>query len=248
VIVCKSPAELELMHAANQIVATVRDEVVARVAPGVTTGELDSYAEARVRELGGVPAFKGYRGFPATLCLSLNEEVVHGIPSNERRLAPGDYYGDSAITVPVGTVEADLSRLLAVTEGSLQEAIRQCLPGKRVGDISAAVQRHVEAQGFSIVRDFVGHGIGKSLHEDPQVPNFGDPGIGARLRPGMVLAIEPMVNMGEPAVEVLDDGWTAVAADRRPSAHFEHSVAITEEGPWILSLAERSVVANTAGH
>lgn len=259
-IVCKSPAELELMHAANQVVATVRDEVVARVAPGVTTGELDSYAEARVRELGAVPAFKGYRGFPATLCLSLNEEVVHGIPSTKRRLAPGDilgidlgvnldgYYGDSAITVPVGTVEPDVSRLLAVTEAALQEAIRQCLPGKRVGDISAAVQRHVEAQGFSIVRDFVGHGIGKSLHEDPQIPNYGDPGIGPRLRPGMVLAIEPMVNMGGPEVEVLDDGWTAVAADRRPSAHFEHSVAITEEGPWVLSLAEQSVVASTAGH
>lgn len=259
-IVCKSPVELELMHAANQVVAKVRDEVAARVAPGVTTGELDSYAEARVRELGGVPAFKGYRGFPATLCLSLNEEIVHGIPSTERRLAPGDilgidlgvkldgYYGDSATTVPVGAIEPEVSRLLAATEASLQAAIGQCVPGNRVGDISAAVQRHVEAQGFSIVRDFVGHGIGKSLHEDPQVPNFGDPGIGPRLRPGMVLAIEPMVNMGQPGVEVLDDGWTAVAADRRPSAHFEHSVAITEEGPWVLSLAEQSVVASSAGH
>lgn len=259
-IVCRSQAELDLMHAANQVVATVRDEVVARVAPGVTTGELDSYAEARVRELGGVPAFKGYRGFPATLCLSLNEEVVHGIPSAQRRLAPGDilgidlgvkldgYYGDAAITVPVGSVEPEVARLLAVTEASLQAAIRQCLPGNRVGDISAAVQQHVEAHGFSIVRDFVGHGIGKSLHEDPQVPNFGDAGMGPRLRAGMVLAIEPMVNMGQPDVEVLDDGWTAVAVDRRPSAHFEHSVAITEEGPWVLSLAEQSVVASTAGH
>jgi len=259
-IVCRSQAELDLMHAANQVVATVRDEVVARVAPGVTTGELDSYAEARVRELGGVPAFKGYRGFPATLCLSLNEEVVHGIPSAQRRLAPGDilgidlgvkldgYYGDAAITVPVGSVEPEVARLLAVTEASLQAAIRQCLPGNRVGDISAAVQQHVEAHGFSIVRDFVGHGIGKSLHEDPQVPNFGDAGMGPRLRAGMVLAIEPMVNMGQPDVEVLDDGWTAVAVDRRPSAHFEHSVAITEEGPWVLSLAEQSVVASTARH
>jgi methionyl aminopeptidase len=259
-IVCRSQAELDLMHAANQVVATVRDEVVARVAPGVTTGELDSYAEARVRELGGVPAFKGYRGFPATLCLSLNEEVVHGIPSAQRRLAPGDilgidlgvkldgYYGDAAITVPVGSVEPEVARLLAVTEASLQAAIRQCLPGNRVGDISAAVQQHVEAHGFSIVRDFVGHGIGKSLHEDPQVPNFGDVGMGLRLRAGMVLAIEPMVNMGQPDVEVLDDGWTAVAVDRRPSAHFEHSVAITEEGPWVLSLAEQSVVASTARH
>jgi methionyl aminopeptidase len=259
-IICKSAAELDLMRAANQVVATVRDEVVARVAPGVTTGELDAYAEARVRELGAVPAFKGYRGFPATLCLSLNEEIVHGIPSPQRRLAPGDilgidlgvkldgYYGDSATTVPVGTVEPEVARLLAVTEASLQHGIRQCLPGNRVGDISAAVQRHVEAQDFSIVRDFVGHGIGESLHEEPQVPNFGDPGIGPRLRPGMVLAIEPMVNMGQPGVEVLDDGWTAVTTDRRPSAHFEHSVAITEEGPWVLSLAEQSVAATTAGH
>jgi methionyl aminopeptidase len=259
-IVCKSPSELELMHAANQIVATVRDEVVARVAPGVSTGDLDAYAEARVRELGGVPAFKGYRGFPATLCLSLNEEIVHGIPSPHRRLAPGDilgidlgvrlegYYGDSATTVPVGAVEPEVARLLAVTESSLQEGIRQCLPGNRVGDVSAAVQRHVERHGFSVVRDFVGHGIGKALHEDPQVPNFGDPGIGPRLRPGMVLAIEPMVNMGHPGIEVLEDGWTAVTSDRRPSAHFEHSVAITEEGPWVLSLAEHVASASTAGH
>jgi methionyl aminopeptidase len=259
-IVCKSVAELSLMHAANQVVATVRDEVVERVVAGVTTGELDAYAEARVRELGGVPAFKGYRGFPATLCMSLNEEIVHGIPSVKRRLAPGDilgidlgvklegFYGDSAITVPVGDVEPDVTRLLTVTEESLQAGIRQCFPGNRVGDISAAVQCHVESHGFSIVRDFVGHGIGESLHEDPQVPNYGDPGIGPRLRPGMVLAIEPMVNMGQPGVEVLDDGWTAVTRDRRPSAHFEHSVAITEEGPWVLSLTERSVMASTAGH
>ena len=259
-IVCKSPAELELLHAANQVVATVRDDVVERVAAGVTTAELDGFAEARVRELGGVPAFKGYRGFPGTLCLSLNEEVVHGIPSEQRRLAPGDilgidlgvklegYYGDSAITVAVGAVEPEVSRLLEVTEASLQKAILQCLPGNRVGDISAAVQLHVEAQGFAIVRDFVGHGIGKSLHEDPQVPNFGDPGIGPRLRPGMVLAIEPMVNMGQPGVEVLDDGWTAVTVDRRPSAHFEHSVAITEDGPWVLSAAEKPAVVSSAGH
>ncbi len=248
------------MYHANQVVATVRDEVVARVAPGVSTGELDAYAEARVRELGGEPAFKGYRGFPGTLCVSLNEEIVHGIPSTKKRLAPGDilgidlgvrlegYYGDSAITVPVGAVEPEVDRLLRVTEASLRAAISQCLPGNRVGDISAAVQRYVEEQGFSIVRDFVGHGIGKALHEDPQVPNFGDPGVGPRLRPGMVLAIEPMVNMGAPGVEVLDDGWTAVSVDRRPSAHFEHSVAITEEGPWVLSLAEQSVAASTLGN
>jgi methionyl aminopeptidase len=259
-IVLKSPAELEAMLAANQVVATVRDEVVARIQPGVSTGELDAYAEARVRELGGEPAFKGYRGFPATLCVSLNEEIVHGIPSRQRRLAPGDivgvdlgvrldgFFGDSAVTVAVGEIEAETARLLEVTEASLRAAIRQCVPGNRVGDISAAVQGHVEAEGFAIVRDFVGHGIGKSLHEDPQVPNFGDPGMGPRLRPGMVLAIEPMVNLGAAGVEVLEDGWTAVTVDRKPSAHFEHSVAITEDGPWVLSMARQPVAAQSAGH
>ncbi len=252
-IVCKSTAELEALFAANQIVATVRDELVGRVRPGVSTAELDAYAEARVRELGGVPAFKGYRGFPATLCVSINEEIVHGIPSPKRRLAPGDivgidmgvryegFYGDSAITVPVGEIEPEVRRLLAVTRESLERAIEQCVVGNRVGDISHAVQTHVEAAGFSIVRDFVGHGIGAALHEDPQIPNFGEAGVGARLREGMVLAIEPMVNMGSAAVEVLDDGWTAVTADRRPSAHFEHSVAITADGPWVLSASGAAV-------
>lgn len=255
-IVAKSRAELETMQAANQIVATVRDELIDRVTVGVTTLALDAFAEARVRELGAVPAFKGYRGFPGTLCVSLNEEVVHGIPSDKRRLAPGDiigidlgvrfegFYGDSAITVPVAPVDPEVARLLTVTRESLEAGIAQCLPGNRVGDVSHAVQRHVEAAGFSIVRDFVGHGIGTSLHEDPQVPNFGDPGIGARLRPGMVLAIEPMVNLGAAGVEVLDDGWTAVTVDRKPSAHFEHSVAITEEGPWVLSAPRSSETRN----
>jgi len=257
-IVCKSPAELEAMAAANQIVATVLDELIPRCAPGTTTGDLDLYAEARVRELGGEPAFKGYRGFPGTLCTSLNEELVHGIPSRTRRLAPGDiisidmgvrldgYYGDSAVTVPVGEIDGEVHRLLEVTQESLQRAIEQCLPGRRVGDIGHAVQQYVEAEGFSIVRDFVGHGIGTSLHEEPQVPNFGTAGVGARLRPGMVLAIEPMVNLGRPEVEVLDDGWTAVAADRRPSAHFEHSVAITEDGPWVLSSRDAVAHARSA--
>lgn len=248
-IVCKSAAELEAMSAANQIVATVRDEVAERIRPGVTTGELDKYAEARIRELGGEPAFKGYRGFPATLCVSLNEEVVHGIPSTKRRLAAGDivgidlgvrlegFYGDSALTVPVPPVDEDVTRLLEATREALDLAIGQCWPGRRVGDISHAVQQHVEQAGFSVVREFVGHGIGVALHEDPQIPNFGDPGVGARLRPGMVLAIEPMVNLGDAGVEVLEDGWTAVTVDRKPSAHFEHSVAITEEGPWVLSVS-----------
>lgn len=246
-IVIKSKAELETMFAANQIVATVRDELVGRVAAGVSTAALDEYAEARVRELGGEPAFKGYRGFPGTLCVSLNEEIVHGIPSRKRKLAPGDiigidlgvrldgFYGDSAITIPVEPIDPEVERLLDVTRASLEMAIEQCVPGNRVGDISHAVQTHVEAAGFSVVREFVGHGVGTSLHEEPQIPNFGLPGMGARLRPGMVLAIEPMVNLGRPEAEVLDDGWTAVTIDRKPSAHFEHSVAITDDGPWVLS-------------
>lgn len=246
-IVCKSPAELERMHAANRVVATVRDEVVSRIRPGVSTGELDEYAEARVRELGGTPAFKGYRGYPATLCVSLNEEIVHGIPSRKRKVAPGDivsidlgvlldgFYGDSATTIPVDEIDPEVARLLEVTERALDAAIEVCRVGNRVGHIGAAVQGRVEAAGFSVVREFVGHGIGTSLHEEPQIPNYGEPGIGARLRPGMVLAIEPMVNIGGAEVEVLEDGWTAVSRDRTPSAHFEHSVAITEEGPWVLS-------------
>ena len=250
-IICKSKDELAIMHRANQIVAQVLGELRQLVRPGVSTGELDEHAEARIRELGGEPAFKGYRGFPASVCASLNEEVVHGIPSPDRKIAPGDvvsmdlgvklegFYGDSATTVAVDPADQEVERLLRVTEESLQRAIDQCRPGKRVGDISHAVQVHVEAAGFSIVRDFVGHGIGSVLHEDLQVPNFGRPGIGQRLRAGMVLAIEPMVNMGTHEVEVLDDGWTAVTRDRRPSAHFEHSVAITEEGPWVLSAPQR---------
>lgn len=250
-IICKSKDELDIMHRANQIVAQVLGELVERVRPGASTGELDEHAEARIRELGGEPAFKGYRGFPASVCTSLNEEVVHGIPSRDRKIAPGDivsmdlgvklegFYGDSATTVAVDPADQEVERLLRVTEESLQRAIDQCRVGKRVGDISHAVQAHVEAAGFSIVRDFVGHGIGSVLHEDLQIPNFGRPGIGQRLRAGMVLAIEPMVNMGAYEVEVLDDGWTAVTSDRRPSAHFEHSVAITEEGPWVLSAPQR---------
>jgi methionyl aminopeptidase len=258
-IICKSKPELEIMQRANQVVARILGELVERVRPGVTTGELDEYAEARVRELGGEPAFKGYRGFPASLCTSLNEEVVHGIPSRSRHIAPGDvvsmdlgvklegFFGDSATTVAVPPVDERVERLLRATEGSLQKAIEQCRVGKRVGDISHAVQTHVEAAGFSVVREFVGHGIGAVLHEDLQIPNFGRPGVGQRLRAGMVLAIEPMVNMGSHEVEVLDDGWTAVTKDRRPSAHFEHSVAITEEGPWVLSAPPRRMRKAASG-
>ena len=252
-IICKSKAELETMHRANEVVARVLSELVERIEPGVSTADLDEHAEAQVRDLGAEPAFKGYRGFPASLCVSLNEEIVHGIPSAERRIAPGDvvsmdlgvkldgFFGDSATTVAVPPVDAEVARLLQVTEESLQKAIDQCRVGKRVGDVSHAVQTHVEAAGFSIVRDFVGHGIGSVLHEDLQIPNFGQPGIGQRLKAGMVLAIEPMVNTGGHEVEVLEDGWTAVAKDRRPSAHFEHSVAITEEGPWVLSAPPRAM-------
>lgn len=258
-IICKSKPELEIMQRANQVVAQILGELVERVRPGVTTGDLDEYAEARVRELGGEPAFKGYRGFPASLCTSLNEEVVHGIPSRSRHVAPGDvvsmdlgvklegFFGDSATTVAVPPVDERVERLLRATEGSLQKAIEQCRVGKRVGDISHAVQTHIEAAGFSVVREFVGHGIGAELHEDLQIPNFGRPGVGQRLRAGMVLAIEPMVNMGSHEVEVLGDGWTAVTKDRRPSAHFEHSVAITEEGPWVLSARPRGMRKAASG-
>lgn len=258
-IICKSKEELDIMHEANQIVAQALGELVEMVRPGISTGELDEHAEAVIRAAGGEPAFKGYRGFPASVCASLNEEIVHGIPSRDRKIAPGDilsmdigvrlkgFYGDSATTVAVEPVDQELERLLRVTEESLQRAIDQCRVGKRVGDISHAVQTHVEAAGFSVVREFVGHGIGSVLHEDLQVPNFGRPGVGPRLRAGMVLAIEPMVNMGTHEVEVLDDGWTAVTKDRRPSAHFEHSVAITDEGPWVLS-APRSRMRKASGY
>lgn len=252
-IVCKSAAELEIMHRANQVVAEVLSELEERIEPGVSTGALDEHAEERVRELGGEPAFKGYRGFPASLCVSLNEEIVHGIPSPSRKIAPGDivsmdlgvkldgFFGDSATTVPVAPVDAEVARLLETTETALQLAIDQCRIGNRVGDISNAIQNQVEQAGFSVVRDFVGHGIGAVLHEELQIPNFGRPGVGERLQAGMVMAIEPMVNLGGYQVDILEDGWTAVAKDRRPSAHFEHSVAVTEDGPWVLSARSRAV-------
>ena len=245
-IVCKSPAEIERMRVANALVADVLAELGSMVAPGVTTGELDAEAERLVRERGAEPAFKGYRGYPATLCASVNEQVVHGIPS-ARKLENGDivsldmgvkldgFFGDSAITVPVGQVSEEVLKLLQVTQEALEKGIEQVRLGGRISDIGHAIQHHVEAHGFSVVREFVGHGIGASLHEEPQIANYGEPGRGPRLAEGMVLAIEPMVNMGRPAVKVLADGWTAVTRDGSLSAHFEHTVAVTTDGPLVLT-------------
>lgn len=245
-IVRKSADELELMRKANVLVAEVLGELRELVAPGVTTLELDAIAERRVREAGAIPAFKGYHGFPATICASVNDAVVHGIPA-DTALADGDivsidmgvvrdgFYGDSAVTVPVGSIPENVSDLLNVTRDSLELAIDRARVGGYVSDIGHAVQKHVESHGFSVVREFVGHGIGTKLHEDPQIPNYGEPGHGARLSSGMVLAIEPMVTVGKPAVKVLDDGWTAVTLDGSLAAHFEHTVAITEEGPEVLT-------------
>ena len=246
-IVCKSPAEIEKMRAANQLVARVLEDLAAMVAPGVATADLDAAAEAKVRAAGAEPAFKGYRGYPATLCASVNEQVVHGIP-NRRALAAGDivsldmgvklngYYGDSAVTVAVGPVSEEVTRLLRVTQEALEAGIAQVKVGGRISDIGHAIQRFVEAEGFSVVREFVGHGIGAALHEEPQIANYGEPGRGPRLAEGMTLAIEPMVNMGKPAVKVLADGWTAVTKDGSLSAHFEHTVAVTKNGPDVLTM------------
>jgi len=239
--------EIAKIRKSSSLVARALQRVREAIRPGVTTAELDRIAEETIRRGGGVPAFKGYRGFPASLCVSVNEEVVHGIPGR-RRLKEGDivsldlgvlmdgYYGDAAITVPVGEVSELAKRLLQVTEEALYRGIEKARAGNRLFDISHAIQRWVEAAGFSVVRDFVGHGIGRALHEEPQVPNFGPPNQGPRLDVGMVLAIEPMVNTGTWRVRVLENGWTVVTADGGLSAHFEHTVAITEGGPEILSL------------
>jgi methionyl aminopeptidase len=246
-IVCKSPAEIARMRAASELVAAVLTDLEAVIVPGVSTGELDERAEAKIRAAGATPAFKGYHGYPATLCVSVNDEVIHGIPSRKRLLKEGDivsvdvgavldgFVGDSAVTFPVGAVSERAARLLRVTQESLYGAILAVRTGGRVSDIGHAVQRHVEANGCSVVREFVGHGIGAVMHEEPQVPNYGPPGRGAKLAEGMVLAIEPMVNLGRPAVRVLDDGWTAVTRDHSLSAHFEHTVAVTGEGPLVLT-------------
>ncbi len=246
-IFLKSLWEIEKMRRSNAIVAEVLARLRETIKPGITTLELDRLAENLCRKKGAKPAFKGYRGYPFSLCVSINEEVVHGFPSKKRVLKEGDivsldfgvlydgYYGDAAITVPVGEISERAKRLLRVTEEALYKGIEQAVVGKRLGDISSAIQRYVEAHGYSVVRQFVGHGIGRALHEDPQVPNFGKPGRGIKLKEGMVLAIEPMVNEGTYEVEILADGWTAVTKDRKLSAHFEHTVAITQNGPEILS-------------
>jgi len=243
----KSPQEIEVMRDANRIVAEILAELTAQIAPGITTMELNELGERLAAKRNARPAFKGYNGFPYALCASVNEEVVHGMPSRKRILREGDivsldfgvihreYYGDAAITVPVGQVDEQSRALIRATEKALYQGIAQAVAGNRLTDISHAIQSHVEGKGFSVVREFVGHGIGRSLHESPQIPNFGPPGLGVRLRPGMVFAIEPMINQGEHEVEILEDGWTAVTKDRSRSAHFEHSIAITKNGPDILS-------------
>jgi methionyl aminopeptidase len=248
-IVLRSAAEIEKLARVNALVARVLKELAAAVRPGVTTRQLDELAERRLREAGAAPAFKGYHGYPATICASVNEQVVHGIP-NDRPMLDGDivsidmgakldgFFGDSAVTVPVGAITADAKRLLDVTRTALDRGVAVVKAGARVSDIGAAVQAYVEAHGFSVVREFVGHGIGTALHEEPQIPNYGTAGRGPRLLEGMALAIEPMVNAGKPAVKVLGDGWTAVTKDRTLSAHFEHTVVVTEDGCRILTRLE----------
>lgn len=246
-IVLKSPREIELMRRGGHILADVMQRLETVVRPGITTLEIDEEVEEFITSRGAATAFKGYRGFPATVCVSINEEVVHGIPSAQRRVKEGDiigldlgcivegYYADCAFTMALGEIPPTVQHLLDVTRQSLELAIEECRPGRRLSDVSHAVQRHVEGHGFAVVRAFVGHGIGRALHEEPQVPNFGEPGRGPQLRPGMVLAIEPMVTMGSWEVRILDDGWTAVTKDGSLAAHFEHTIAVREDGPDVLT-------------
>lgn len=246
-IVCKSAAELEKMHRAGLVVHDVLAALRSMVRPGMTTRDLDAAAERMTSERGAKSAFKGYMGYPATLCTSINSEIVHGIPSSRRRIQEGDivsldfgaecdgYFADAAVTVAVGAVSAERDRLMRVTRESLDRAIDKVRAGNRLGDVSAAVQQWAEQGGFSVVREFVGHGIGTKMHEEPQIPNYGEPGRGPKLREGMVLAIEPMITAGRPDVRVLEDHWTAVTADGSDSAHFEHTVAVTSNGPWVLT-------------
>ncbi len=246
-IILKSRQEIEKIRRACLIVATVLDDIRAMIRPGTTTLALDEFAEKVIVLSGAVPAFKGYRGYPRTLCTSLNDQVVHGIPSKHVTLNEGDiisvdvgaviegFYGDAARTFPVGKVAPEAERLIKITEEALHKGIAEAVPGNRLFDISSAVQRHVEANGYSVVREFVGHGIGRNLHEDPQIPNFGERGQGPKIKSGMVFAIEPMVNMGRSATLMKEDGWTAVTVDGSLSAHFEHTLAVMPEGPWILT-------------
>lgn len=244
----KSPAEVEVMAEAGRLLAEVHAELAKAVVPGATTADLDAVAAAAIKARKAKPAFVGYRGYPATLCVSVNDEVVHGIPSKKRVLSEGDivgcdlglvwkgFYSDAAVTHPVGKASPETLRLVETTRKALEAGLAEVVVGRRIGDIGEAVQAVAEKAGYSVVREFVGHGIGRSLHEDPPVPNYGKRGTGLRLTPGMVLAIEPMVNAGGPDVKVLSDGWTAVTADGSFSAHFEHSVAVTEDGPRILTV------------
>lgn len=246
-IILKSPDEIKKIRRASLIVADTLEALRERIRPGVNTLALDELAEKIITQQGGRPAFKGYKGYPATLCASVNDQVVHGLPSRSVVLKNGDiisldigvfldgFYGDAAITVPVGNVSKAAARLIRTAEEALLKGIAAARPGERLYDISYAIQSHAEAHGYSVVRDFVGHGIGRSLHEDPQIPNFGEPGKGPRIKAGMVLAIEPMINEGESATVILDDKWTAVTADGSLSAHFEHTVAVTSDGPVILT-------------
>ncbi len=246
-IVLKTERELVYMRDAGRIVGQTLQELKKAIVPGITTQELDRLADQYIRRAGAIPAFKGYCGFPANICASINEQVVHGIPG-PRQLKNGDvisldigtkingYYGDAAITVPVGEIDAELKKLLSVTEQALNKGIEQAVKGNRLSDISHAVQLHAESFGYGVVRDYVGHGIGQRMHEDPQIPNYGPPGRGPLLKNGMTLAIEPMINLGSPDVEVLTDDWTVVTTDRKVSAHFEHTVAVTDGEPQILTL------------
>ena len=248
-IIGKSKRELEKMRAAGQLVGQVLLHLRTLVQPGVTTIEIDRAAEKMIRDAGALPTFKGYNKFPYSICASVNEQVVHGFPSNYR-LQEGDIFsidvgvtlegfvGDTATTVPVGRVSEDRLKLIRITQECLERAIEQCWPGKHLGDIGWAVQEHAEAHGYSIVRDYVGHGIGRRMHEDPQIPNYGKPGLGLKIKSGYVFAIEPMVNIGTHHTKVLKDGWTVVTMDGKPSAHVEHTIAITEEGPEVLTLVK----------
>jgi methionyl aminopeptidase len=246
-IMIKTPKEIEKMRISGKALRQVHNAIAPHVVPGASTMDLEEIAVKKIAELGAIAAFKGYHGFPAALCTSINNEVVHGMPNAKRILAEGDilsidcgviidgYYSDAAVTYPIGKVSPETTKLLEVTQASLEKAILQCQVGGRLGDISFAVQELCEAAGFGVVREFVGHGIGRAMHEDPQVPNFGAAGKGPRLKAGMVLAIEPMINAGGPEVKVLKDGWTAVTIDGSYSAHFEHTVAITKDGPQVLT-------------
>ncbi len=246
-ITIKSDDELQILREAGSILSSVIKEVSCSLKPGLTTNDVDKHAEKLIQERAVIPAFKGYRGFPGCICISVNEEIVHGIPS-DRVLKDGDivsvdcgiiykdYYSDTAVTVPVGEISSNLKSLLDITKESLLKGIEQAKPGNHLSDISHAVQKFVEINNYAVVRDFVGHGIGKNLHEDPEIPNFGPPHHGPILQEGMVFAIEPMVNLGGWQTKILDDGWTVVTADGEPSAHFEHSIAITKDGPEILTI------------